>query len=166
MTGNTEPLVSSPTESTASELGSPKSTASYFPSSHRSSVSSISSATAIITETEQAIIKLAQPPKAKQATAVLVPALSSAVSAPPRPVRQDAMTKTFPKPTRELSVEEMLARPAQKYSLGHYIKNARDCRMPVVDKAKSAQDFADVKRELLRAKEDLQRLSIIAARQL
>ncbi|KAK3333435.1 hypothetical protein B0T19DRAFT_440196 [Cercophora scortea] len=170
MTGNNteEAFAASPTESTASDLSSPQSTASYFPSSHRSSVSSISSSAAIATETEPVVIKLAQPPKGKQTTAVPATTSSSTVPAPPSPsvpvtsrhVRQDAMTKSFPKPTRELSVEEMLARPAQKHSLSHYLKNARDCRVPVVDKAKSAKDFADAKRDLLRAKEELQRLSI------
>jgi hypothetical protein len=69
------------------------------------------------------------------------------------------MTRHFPKPAEELSVEEMLSRPPQKHSLGHYVKNARDVKAPVVDKAKQAREFEEAKKELLRAKDELQKLS-------
>ncbi|KAK0711094.1 hypothetical protein B0H67DRAFT_646501 [Lasiosphaeris hirsuta] len=81
-----------------------------------------------------------------------------AATIPAPKVRLDAMSREFPKPTHEPSLEEMLARPAQKWSLSHYVKNARDRKPPVVDKEKQAQDFEKTKNSLRQAREDLLRL--------
>jgi hypothetical protein len=51
----------------------------------------------------------------------------------------------------------MLARPPQKWSVGHYVKNARETKAPVHDKEQQAKAFAEAKRELLAAKEALER---------
>ncbi len=73
------------------------------------------------------------------------------------PTKVDALSRHFPKPAEDISVEEMLERPAQKHSLGHWFKNARDLKPLPVDKAKQAKEFEETKKELLRAKEEMQR---------
>ncbi|GAB1320613.1 hypothetical protein MFIFM68171_10823 [Madurella fahalii] len=82
--------------------------------------------------------------------------------APPRRsatevVALDAMSRDFPKPAHEPSLEELLARPPGKRSLGHYVKNAREVAPPPVDPEQRARKFEDAKRELLRAKEEMER---------
>lgn len=57
----------------------------------------------------------------------------------------------------------MLARPPQKWSVGHYVKNARDAKPRVADKEQQARALAEAKRDLLAAKEQLER-STFAAR--
>ncbi|KAK3944638.1 hypothetical protein QBC46DRAFT_157616 [Diplogelasinospora grovesii] len=78
------------------------------------------------------------------------------------PKKLDALQRQFPKPEHEPTVEEMLARPPQKWSVGHYVKNAREVKAPVVDKEQEAKAFAEAKKELLRAKQELQNLAIPA----
>ncbi|KXX73980.1 hypothetical protein MMYC01_202271 [Madurella mycetomatis] len=85
--------------------------------------------------------------------------------APPRRsatevVALDAMSRNFPKPAHEPSLEELLARPPGKRSLGHYVKNAREVAPPPVDPAQRARKFEDAKRELLRAKEEIERRAL------
>ncbi|KAK3357526.1 hypothetical protein B0T25DRAFT_516939 [Lasiosphaeria hispida] len=131
--------LTSPSESAISESGN----SDFFPgpaavsSSHRSSMSS--TASELIDGPPPHVLRVATTP---------VPT-----------VRLDAMSRQFPKPTHEPSLEEMLARPAQKWSLSHYVKNARDRKTPVADKEKEAQDFERTKNALRQAKEELQRLS-------
>jgi hypothetical protein len=69
----------------------------------------------------------------------------------------DALSRHFPKPEQEPTLEELLARPPQKWSVGHYVKNAREARTPVHDKEQQARAFAEAKRELLAAKQTLER---------
>ncbi|KAJ4414404.1 hypothetical protein N0V85_003159 [Neurospora sp. IMI 360204] len=64
----------------------------------------------------------------------------------------DTMQRTFNKPMEEASVEELLARPPLKHSLSHYVKNARDRRLPVVDPEEERKRFEKAKTELLAAK--------------
>lgn len=65
------------------------------------------------------------------------------------PPKLDAMHRTFPKPPTEPSIAELLELPPQKLSLRNHVKNARDARVPVVDKAKEAKAFEDAKKALL-----------------
>lgn len=131
---------------------------SYFPASHRSSFSSTASSVALEPSgglrlrPEPPSLRPAQPPRA---TTTAVPA-SSATN---RVVVLDAMSRDFPKPDHEPTLEEMLARPPQKWSVGHYVKNAREAKLPVRDKEEQARAFADAKRELLAAKAELEQSS-------
>jgi hypothetical protein len=138
-------------ESTLSEPS--RATDSYFPSSHRSSFSSNSSS--IVAEPgtlrlrpEPPALRPAQPTRAATTTG---PISSQKV------VAVDALSRQFPKPTHEPSLEEMLARPPQKWSVGHYVKNAREAKTPVQDKEQQAKAFAEAKRELLAAKAAMER---------
>lgn len=129
---------------------------SYFPRSHRSSFSSNTSSVmadasdAIRSRPDFPTLRPAQPTRAYTTAA-------SVSSATPKAVALDALSRHFPKPAQESSVEEMLARPPQKWSLGAYVKSAREARAPVQDKEQQARAFADTKKELLAAKEALQR---------
>jgi hypothetical protein len=51
----------------------------------------------------------------------------------------------------------MLSRTPQKWSVGHYVKNAREAKTPVLDKEQQARAFAEAKKELLAAKAALER---------
>ncbi|KAK3340442.1 hypothetical protein B0H65DRAFT_259318 [Neurospora tetraspora] len=64
----------------------------------------------------------------------------------------DILQRRFPKPTEEASVEELLARPPLKHSLSHYVKNARDKRLHMVDPEEERKRFEKAKAELLAAK--------------
>ncbi|KAK0621249.1 hypothetical protein B0T17DRAFT_508620 [Bombardia bombarda] len=141
----------SPTDESSPEpvSGSRKpSEAGYFssaPTSHRSSMSSSTSGATVLTasvdlERDQRVV-------------------TTTTTTTTRP-KVDAMSCKFPKPTQEATLEEMLARPPQKWSVGHYVKHARDYQAPAVDKEKQAKAFADTKRELLKAKEDLKMLAL------
>ncbi|KAK4137278.1 hypothetical protein BT67DRAFT_372777 [Trichocladium antarcticum] len=82
----------------------------------------------------------------------------------PSPLRRSAtdvgplepLSRTFPAPTHEPSLEELLARKPAKWSLGHYVKNARvreaTAAAGVEDQEQRARKFEDIKRELLLAK--------------
>ncbi|KAK0646596.1 hypothetical protein B0T16DRAFT_390999 [Cercophora newfieldiana] len=106
----------------------------HFPSSPRSSMSSTISAQSDIASR-----------------------LTTSAAAPR--VKLDPMIRHYPKPTEEIDVEAMLARKPLKGTLSHYFKNARDVKIPVKTAAQQAKDFEDTKKELLRAKEEMQRLS-------
>jgi hypothetical protein len=54
----------------------------------------------------------------------------------------------------------MLARPPPRWSLGHYVKHAREARTPVPDKEQQAKEFADVKKELRAAKTQIKELAL------
>ncbi|KAB5570222.1 hypothetical protein GE09DRAFT_699960 [Coniochaeta sp. 2T2.1] len=151
------------TDSTQTESGTRMATDSYFPSSHRSSFSSNSSFTIAEPATSGALRPLrpeAAPPvlrpaQPERAATTAVPQASITGHKPI--VVVDALSRTFPKPTEEPTLEQMLARPPQKWSVGHYVKNARDAKAAVRDKDAQAKAFAEAKRELLAAKEAMER---------
>lgn len=64
----------------------------------------------------------------------------------------DILQRHFEKPTEEATVEELLARPPLKHSLSHYVRNARDRRVPTVDLGEEKKRFEKAKAELLAAK--------------
>ena len=69
------------------------------------------------------------------------------------------MARQYPPPAQQASVEEMLARPPQKWSLGHYVKNAREAKIFSPNKEQKEREFANAKRELLAAGEEIRRLT-------
>lgn len=138
----------SPSESAISDSGH-SAEPGYFPSSPRSSMSSTHS-------TESTDLRLAQPERA-----VTAPVAQLQIPQSTKPSEKlDAMSRTFPKPAEDIPLAELLLRPPGKWSLGHYVKNARDVKRPVVDKEKQAKDFEAAKRELLRAKAELENLGL------
>lgn len=137
----------SPSESAISDDSGYSAVPGYFPSSPRSSMSSTHS-------TESTNLRPAQP---ERATTAPVAQLQLPQSAKPS-AKLDAMSQAFPKPADDLPLEELLSRPPGKWSLGHYVKNARDVKRPPVDKEKQARDFEAAKRDLLRAKAELENL--------
>lgn len=118
----------------------------YFPTTPRSSMSSDISTQSDLINSVSAAAKSA---------------VSKPQSIPSRPpiVKLDTMSRSFPKPAGELSVEELLARKPHKWALGHWVENARPLKAPVVDKEKLAKEFEKEKMELLRAKEELQKFA-------
>lgn len=84
-----------------------------------------------------------------------LPASSASGSSMPKVVAVDALSRNFPAPKEDASLDEMLARPPQKWSVGHYVKNAREARAPVEDKDERAKAFEKAKKELLAAKASL-----------
>lgn len=69
----------------------------------------------------------------------------------------DPLSRTFPKPTEEVNVSEMLDRKPLKWTVGHYIKTpTREVSDPF-DQA--AQDMEIRKAKLLAAKEEMRRLA-------
>ncbi|KAB5558502.1 hypothetical protein GE09DRAFT_1058501 [Coniochaeta sp. 2T2.1] len=155
-------------DSTQTESGTRMATDSYFPSSHRSSFSSNSSFTIAEPATSGALRPLRleaapapvlRPVQPARAATIAVPQASVITEHKPAGgvvVVVDALSRTFPKPTEEPTLEEMLARPPQKWSVGHYVKNARDAKAAVRDKDAQAKAFAEAKRELLAAKEAME----------
>lgn len=73
----------------------------------------------------------------------------------------DPLSRTFPKPTEDVDLDEMLARKPLKWTLGHYVKEAatRESSKPAEDKDQLAQDMEAKKREMLAAKEEIRRMS-------
>jgi hypothetical protein len=125
-------------------------TDSYFPSSHRTSFSSNTDSEPVT----PGIGAFSRPtPSGRLNTAVAVH--TSAPCTQVKAVALDALQRTFPAPKEEHTLEEMLARPPQKWSVGHYVKNAREARTPVEDKDEKARAFARAKAELLAAKAQL-----------
>jgi hypothetical protein len=131
-------------------------TDSYFPGSHRSSFSSNSSS--VVVEPSGTLRQRPEPPTLRpvQPTRAQTTAVSAS-SAAGKVVALDALSRHFPKPDYEPTLEEMLARPPQKWSVGHYVKNAREAKAPVRDKEQQARAFEEAKRELLAAKAALER---------
>lgn len=131
-------------------------TDSYFPASHRSSFSSNASSVAVEPSgtlrqrPEPPTLRPVQGPRAHTSAAPIASAANKVVVL-------DALSRDFPKPDHEHTLEEMLARPPQKWSVGHYVKNAREAKTPVHDKEQKARAFAEAKRELLAAKEAMER---------
>ncbi|KAL2124099.1 hypothetical protein VTJ04DRAFT_464 [Mycothermus thermophilus] len=92
--------------------------------------------------------------------------------APPRRsathvVALDPLSREFPKPEHEPSLDELLARKPLRYSLQHTLKNprsvawgdevVRSAKREEEEKEEKARKFAEVKRKLLEAKEELDR---------
>jgi hypothetical protein len=126
-------------------------TDSYFLSSHRTSFSSNTDSEPVT----PGIGAFSRPALSSRLNTANVAIPTSAPSTQAKAVALDALQRTFPAPKEELTLEEMLARPPQKWSVGHYVKNAREARTPVEDKDEKAKAFAQAKAELLAAKAQL-----------
>ncbi|KAL2271741.1 hypothetical protein VTJ83DRAFT_1112 [Remersonia thermophila] len=78
-------------------------------------------------------------------------------------VNLDPLSRTFPKPDNEPSLEELLARKPPRHSLHHVLRNPREPPAAVAarlseEAAKERQrKFEEAKRKLLEAKEELDR---------
>lgn len=76
---------------------------------------------------------------------------------------RDPLSRQFPVPAQEPSLDELLARSPPKYSLGRWVKNARTAK-PRDDStaeeaaARRARELEAAKAELRRAKEEMERL--------
>lgn len=93
------------------------------------------------------------------------PASGQAYCSAPRPAvtyPTDPLSREYPKPTEEVDLEEMLARKPLRWSLAHYIKERpiREPPNPMDDKQRVARDLETKKKELLEAKEQIQKLNI------
>jgi hypothetical protein len=98
---------------------------------------------------------------------------SSAAATPPSPSSTsfhssanqkgdiDPLTRTFPKPSEEVDLDEMLSRKPLKWTLGHYVKEAsmREQTKPVEDRHRLAQDMEAKKKEMLAVKEEMRQIS-------
>jgi hypothetical protein len=136
--------IDSPAPSATSDTSKMSGT-SYFEVSRRSSLSSNSSALPELDNSQR-------PPQALRSETTLSPSLQ------PKATPVDALSRQVPKPTHDATLDEMLARPPQRWSLGHYVKNARETRIATLDKEQQAKAFQDAKKELLKAKEEMERL--------
>ncbi|KAK3302050.1 uncharacterized protein B0T15DRAFT_290056 [Chaetomium strumarium] len=94
------------------------------------------------------------------------PTLEAAQEKRPSPRRSatevvalDPMSRSYPKPAEEPSLEELLARQPLKYSLGHYVKHAKAVDPSAVEarlKEEVLKAREEMRRELLKAKEELE----------
>jgi hypothetical protein len=75
----------------------------------------------------------------------------------------DPLSRSYPKPAHEPSLDELLARAPLKWSLGHYVKNARE-RKVVEDPEERARRFEEAKMRLLRDKERIDEIAVAIAR--
>ncbi|KAK4043206.1 hypothetical protein C8A01DRAFT_32696 [Parachaetomium inaequale] len=151
------PPMPSPAESSTSSLAA--SERDYFPpnsaynsSRRRPSMSSTSTASTAASE-----LQLPHQPQRSHTT----PAPASQDERPPAPRRSatevvapEPMSRQFPKPTHEPSLDELLARKPGKFSLSHYVKNPREQKIPgelatEAEAAERARKFAEVKRKLV-----------------
>ncbi|KAK4123712.1 hypothetical protein N657DRAFT_421792 [Parathielavia appendiculata] len=92
-------------------------------------------------------------PPAPRRAATSAAAASAAVDGP-----LDPLSREYPKPTHEPSLDELLSRPPLKWSLGHYVKSARERKTVDNDGQEEEEEerrrrFEEAKRNLLRAKE-------------
>jgi hypothetical protein len=151
--------MASPAESSTSSLAvnerdyfSPNS--AYNPSSRRRpSMSSTSTASTAASD-----LQLPHQPQRSHTTPS---APASQDERPPGPRRSateivapEPMSRQFPKPTHEPSLDELLARKPGKFSLSHYVKNPRDQKIPgtpatEAEAAERARKFEEVKRKLV-----------------
>ncbi|KAL2263223.1 hypothetical protein VTK26DRAFT_7717 [Humicola hyalothermophila] len=70
----------------------------------------------------------------------------------------DPLSRTYGPVGEEPSLDELLARKPGKWSLGHYVKHAKvrhDAQGSEVDRERRARELEQAKRELLRAKEEM-----------
>lgn len=165
----------SPAESSASSLAA--SERDYFPpasayTTHRSpSMSSTSTASTVPSDLQQQLLQGPQRTFTTPATTTTNPASqvqtddATSRPAPPRRsateiVAPEPMSRAFPKPEHEPTLDELLARKPGKWSLGHYVKNARERRQkPAVGETEAqerARKFEETKRALRRAKEEIE----------
>ncbi|KAK3948884.1 hypothetical protein QBC32DRAFT_46737 [Pseudoneurospora amorphoporcata] len=105
------------------------------PSAHRGSISSVNTTSSAATNSTS------------DANEIRVTTVTTKIT-----TKLDPMQCQFTKPTEEATVEELLARPPLKHSLSHYVKNARDRRLPAVDPEEERKRFQKAKAELLAAK--------------
>ena len=127
-------------------------TDSYFPTSHRSSVSSGS---------DFVLPDFPERPGQPGRTTTTSSASSRASTASQVKINpSDPLSRNYPVPEKELDLDEMLARPPKKWTLGHYLKETpvREVPPPVQTKEKRALELAAAKKELLREWEDLRGL--------
>lgn len=153
--------IPSPADSSSSLAPSER---DYFPPTspytHRSpSMSSTSTASTARSELHHPQRTLTTPaPEGEQGARPEAPRRSAtAVVAP------ETMSREFPKPAHEPSLDELLARAPGKWSLGHYVKNARvrvASRPAAETEAEErARKFEETKRELLRAKAEIEAIA-------
>lgn len=127
-------------------------TDSYFPSSHRSSVSSGSDL--ILPDFSE---RPGQPSRTiTTSSAESASSTTSQVKTNPL----DPLSRNYPIPAKEPNLEEMLARPPKKWTLGHYLKenHVREAP-PVQDKEKRASELAAAKKELLEGWQNLRNIN-------
>ncbi|KAJ4292330.1 hypothetical protein N0V88_005962 [Collariella sp. IMI 366227] len=75
-------------------------------------------------------------------------------------VAPEPMSRSFPAPAEEPSMDELLARKPGKWSLGHYVKNAREATHPQAKEGEEEErkrKFEEVKGALRRAKEEMEK---------
>ncbi|TPX12060.1 uncharacterized protein E0L32_007175 [Thyridium curvatum] len=113
---------------------------SYFPRSHRSSISSGSTDLA----------EVARPAQPSRVT-------TSSSQAPQAPV--DPLSREYPKPAAEIDVAEALTREPRKWTLAHWAKNAKDTQPATLSKEIQARKFEEAKKELLKARAEMAALS-------
>ena len=126
--------------SSSSSTSSTASSDNYFSQSRRTSVSSVSSSCMGDSSCRSS-------------------RSSSVSSQTQKDIPVDPLSRHYPKPTAEINVAEALARQPGRWTLGYWVKNAKDMQPPVQSRELQATKFADAKRELLRAKGDLELLS-------
>lgn len=124
--------------------------------SRQSSISSESSG-ASASSAQRAVKSSAvtkEPPTTEHLEDVLPPAISAS--------QMDPLSRDYPKPTEEVNVSEMLNRTPMKWTLGHYIKEkpTREPLSPHEDREQDARTLEDKKKELMKAKEEIRKLSI------
>lgn len=124
------------------------------PRSRRSSVASGTSSVDSSSSAEQAM-------RSSAAATPSSPSSSSSQCSAEQTGDVDPLSRTFPKPTEDVDLDEMLARKPLKWTLGHYVKEAatREPSKPAEDKDRLAQDMEAKKREMLAVKEEIRRLS-------
>ncbi|KAL2143361.1 hypothetical protein VTI28DRAFT_10540 [Corynascus sepedonium] len=122
---------------------------------------------------EEAVVGLKQAPKQPQRSHT-TPAQASASELDDRPamprrsatyiVAPEPLSRDYPKPTEEATLEEMLARKPCKHSLGHYVRNPKESNIhheprTEAEFAERARKFEEIKREL---RMDRERLASLA----
>lgn len=86
---------------------------------------------------------------------------SSASSTATQGSAVDALAREFPAPSKEIDLDEALAREPRKGTLWHYIKdNSREAKPPAPSKEAQAQQLAAAKKELLEASVEVGQLGI------
>lgn len=123
-------------------------TDSYFPSSHRSSVSSGS---------DFILPDAAERPVQPRTTTESSTSTTTSTTSPMKRNPIDPLSRDYPIPAKEIDLDEMLARPPKKWTLGHYLKETplRETAPAVQDKEKRALELAAAKKDLLQGWENL-----------
>ncbi|KAL2181759.1 uncharacterized protein P884DRAFT_10081 [Thermothelomyces heterothallicus CBS 202.75] len=151
------PPIPSPAESSTSSLA--PSERDYFPptsAQSQRSPSISSTSTAPSEQQQQQQQQQLDHPQRSHTT----PAPASEDDRPPAPRRSathvvalDPMSREYPKPTQELSLDEMLARKPGKHSLSHYLRNPRVSK--ITDEPRTAEEFAERARKFEETKQKL-----------